>query len=87
MGYVNCGAFIGGRRAPSKKALKEAVRDCPERVTFDSTAFMGPRAGDTITCDAGDIGGNTLSVCGPDPYTRRVFYANVAVRNGKIIVT
>jgi len=86
--YINTGALVNGRRPATKKALREAVKADPASVTFDSTAMMGARAGDTISCDITDIGaGNTLSVVGPDPYTARNWYASVQVKNGKLSVT
>jgi hypothetical protein len=78
--YINTGAFVNGRRPASKKALREAIKADPSSVTFDSTAMAGARAGDMIKADPDDIGkGNTLSVAGPDPYTRRNWYASVQV--------
>lgn len=84
MSYVNVGATVSGRRPASKKALREALASAPETVEFDSTAMMGPRAGDTIKATAADIGSYSLSVVGPDPYTRRDWYATVEVKAGKL---
>jgi hypothetical protein len=84
MSYVNVGAYVNNRRPASKKALREALRDAPATVKFDSTALMGPRSGDTIKAEPADIGTYSLSVAGPDPYSRRDWYATVSVKNGKI---
>ena len=74
MAYANCGAFINGRRPASKKALKEALRDAPATVEFDGTSGMGPQC--PATPDAIPAG-LKLQVTGPDPYTKRVWYATV----------
>lgn len=84
MSYVNVGAAVNGRRPASKKALKEALRDAPATVEFDSTAMMGPRAGEVISATVEDVAGYTLSVTGPDPYTARNWYASVSVKAGKL---
>jgi hypothetical protein len=84
--YVNVGAFIDGRRAPSKKALKIALADAPERVHFDTTSALGPSAEYTgLTVPEGV----SLQVVGPDPYADRRFYATVKInsRTGKVVLS
>jgi len=76
MAYENVGAFVAGRRPASKAALKAALKDAPGTVTFDSTSAFG--GGQTYTPDTIPAG-VTLSVCGPDPYRSRKFYASVAI--------
>lgn len=85
MSYVNTGALVNGRRPATKAALKAALKDAPDTVEFDSTALMGPRAGETLT--VATLGTDTASVTGPDPYTRRDWYASVSVRDGKVKVS
>lgn len=75
--YVNVGARVNGERPKSKKALKDALANAPHTVVFDNT---GP-GGTYVTPDASLI----LSVCGPDPYTKRVWYGNVTVKAGKVV--
>lgn len=87
MSYINTGATVNGRRPASKAQLKRAVAADPGTVRFDTTGTAGPRAGDTITCDAADIGAHSLSVTGPDPYRNRQWYATVRVSSsGKVQV-
>ena len=83
MGFINVGAYVDGKRCKTKAALKRALKEAPETVRFDCTAAVGPDAGRS------DIMGNNLpandklSVCGPDPYSDRKWYANVSVgKNG-----
>jgi hypothetical protein len=78
--FVNTGAYVSGSRPRTKKALREAVASAPQTVTFDSTAALGPGAGRTFSAsDPEDIGTAVLVVTGPDPYTKRNWYANVTV--------
>ena len=95
MSYVNVGAFVNGARPASKKALKEAVAawnasptEAPS-LRFDSTAMMGPLAGEDITAAqvAGEHSGYTFQVVGPDPYRKRNWYASVTARGGKLKVS
>lgn len=87
--WINTGALVSGQRPKTKAALRKALAETPELVTFDSTATQGARAGDLITATAGDIGESKLSVCGPDPYSNRKWYATVAIgqRTGRITLT
>lgn len=74
MSFINVGAQIDGRDAPSKRALKITLQDHPERVTFYSTSELGQ----SFNGDGTSIPpGVTLSVCGPNPYNARKFYASV----------
>ena len=91
MSYINVGAYVNGARPQSKKALKEACAawsasptDAPS-LRFDSTAMMGPRAGEDIL--PATIGADTLSVVGPDPYAKRSWYASVTRKDGKLEVS
>lgn len=76
MAYVNVGARISGERPNSKKALKEALRDAPDTVTFDRTSPLDGSDGSDIT-PATIQAGQTLTVTGPDPYRARKWYATV----------
>lgn len=88
MTYVNVGAYCHGERVATKAALKRALANEPEAVSFDVTAAVGPRAGDIILATPGDIGDNKLSVTGPDPYTARNWYGTVTVgRNSRVTCT
>lgn len=89
MSYINVGATLYGRRIPTKAKLRAELG--PEGdwagVAFDVTSMLGPRAGEVINATATDIGTDKLTVVGPDPYTKRNWYATVEVRNGKIKVS
>jgi hypothetical protein len=75
MSFINVGASTrDGVRFASKKSLKTALAENPSEVLFDVTAAFGNQ--DTLCGDALPQG-DTLSVCGPDPYTNRRWYANV----------
>jgi hypothetical protein len=93
MSYVNVGANDSkGKRVPTKAKLKELVRtaqelEADEVVFFDQTSIVhdGGLPG-TITLN--DLKpGTVLVVVGPDPYTRRNWYANVERKNGKVKVS
>lgn len=81
MAYVNVGAKVNGVRPKTKKALREALKADPRSVTFDNTSPMGPQL-------VGINGANvpvefSLQVTGPDPFTKRNWYATV--KNGPVI--
>lgn len=79
MSYINVGAEINGVPAKTKKALKEAMQSAPETVVFYSTSDFttGAWYGHHLPKD------DKLQVVGPDPYTKRVWYATVT-DNGKV---
>jgi len=88
MSYINVGASdLAGNRIKTKAALKAALSQDPESVEFDGTSPMGPQAFREPATIATLPEGHTLSVCGPDPYTKRNWFANVKVINGKIKVS
>ena len=69
------GIFIAGRRPASKKAVKLAVAEFPDRVRLEATSIMG-REYD------GPVSGAPLGThyfVGPDPYQSRKFYGSVVV--------
>jgi hypothetical protein len=77
--FVNTGAKVNGQRVRTKKELREALTADPESVTFDVTSLHGELAGRTLA--AVDVLAEprwVLQVVGPDPYTRRNWYASVA---------
>lgn len=76
---------IRGKHAPSKKAVKEAMRDDPESVTFTCTDLHGKWAGCTHRGDLMPDGSGTF--CGPDPYKDRKFYGQVKVKDGKVKIS
>jgi hypothetical protein len=87
MASINVGAYVDGKRPVSKAALKRALADAPESVEFDTTSMFdggaGPYSGTELPV------GVTLSVVGPDPYTRRNWYGTIVrnARTGKVTVS
>jgi len=88
MSYINVGASDrDGKRIKTKKALKESLAQDPMSVLFDGTSNMGPQAFATYGSIAHLPAGDVLSVVGPDPYTKRTWYARVEVINGVVKVS
>lgn len=89
MAFVNTGALVNGRRPATKAELKRALASDPASVVFDSTAMMGPHAGEDLTVETLKAEpATTFSVVGPDPYTRRNWYASVKANgSGKVVVS
>ncbi len=87
MSYMNVGAYVNGTRPATKAAMKRALAEDPASVTFDGTSPMGPQHDDLSGVNIPE--GLTLSVVGPDPFTKRNWYANVKInaRTGKVSVT
>lgn len=84
MQFINAGArdAVGRERIPTKKRLKEMAAE-PGSLVFDPTSLFDKRGeirGDSIPP------GVTLSVCGPDPYKHRRWYASVTAKDGKLVV-
>ncbi len=79
MAYIECQALLDGAPAPTKKALKEAVKNTPEVVLFQDVGGLNkPFYGGLLDIPQG----TTLTVVGPDPWRNRKWYASV--KNGKV---
>lgn len=76
MTYINVGAFINGERAKSKKAVREALQDDPDSVSFDCTELLTVFTGQIFLPEEIQPDWKLLMV-GPDPYRRRNFYGTV----------
>jgi hypothetical protein len=88
MSYFNCGAYIGGGRPRTKKALKEALLTDPTSVYFDGTGVFRVTDGYRTGYRGNEIPeGVTLSVTGPNPYMSRKWWASITFTNGKVKVT
>jgi len=90
--YINVGALtLDGVRIRTKKALIEEIVD--RNVFFDQTAYVHDgNLPETFTVNdfyaATEHKTIILSVVGPDPYTKRNWYANVEInKNGGIKVS
>jgi hypothetical protein len=81
MPYINVGAYDtsgeGHVRFKSKKALREAMKESPGTVLFDSTELRGNYVDKVIRGDELPSGVH-LTVTGPDPYTARKWYADIS---------
>lgn len=74
MPYFNAGAYIGNSRARTKKQLREALAADPTSVYFDGTSMFSHVTGYAAE-NVPD--GTIISVVGPDPFTKRSWYASV----------
>ena len=66
------GAYVNGRRAASKKALREAD---PATVELEATSAFGNEYGGPLS----DAPHGKYNVVGPDPYRDRRWYATITV--------
>jgi hypothetical protein len=85
MRYINCGVsdVVSGERIRTKKRLKELAATEPAQLLFDPTSIFdkqGKIRGDAVPTDV------SLSVCGPDPYSTRKWWAQVKLKDGKLVV-
>jgi hypothetical protein len=84
--HVQGGAiFASSNGKRTKSQLKEAIKNDPAEVELYSTSSMGPQfhnAADQLPEDT------EFLVVGPDPYTKRDWYASIkrGIR-GKLVVT
>jgi hypothetical protein len=72
MTFHNVGAFVNGVRPKTKKALRDAIAS-GQTVHFDGTSMFDPPSYDLSEL----LETEKLSVVGPDPYTKRSWYATV----------
>lgn len=77
--YINVGVrWTGsGDRIRTKGELKKALANMPDTVVFDKTSPLDSSGLPTQikVCDL--KGGMKLSVCGPNPYEKRQWWATV----------
>jgi hypothetical protein len=85
--YVNCGAYVDGKRPATKAALRKALAENPASVEFDGTSEMGPQYYDLSGVNVPE--GVSLTVVGPDPYRKRNWYATVKVnvKTGRVALS
>lgn len=76
------GIYIKGARPKTKKQVIEAVNDDPTCVYLEATSVFGNEYSGSVA-KAPD---GTYTFVGPDPYTKRTFYGNIVVKNGKVTV-
>lgn len=76
MPFVNCGAFgKNGQRIKTKKQLREELASDPASVEFDTTSMFDKASGYSGNSFPQGV---TLTVVGPDPYSKRSWYASVS---------
>jgi hypothetical protein len=89
--WVNAGAIdrLTGQRVKTKAELRRLLAGAPQNVMFDHTAL-----GDDATFTGDQIAeimrhaDKKWSVCGPDPYVKRDWWATVELdRNGNLKVS
>jgi hypothetical protein len=79
MRYINCGARgPDGQWYRTKKALREALKEHPEKVSFERTSLYDAAEGELTGTTVPE--GVTLTVTGPDPYCNRKWYGNVVTK-------
>ena len=82
--YINVGATINGRFVQTKKALRHALLNEPERVRFFQTSVYGPTEV-PYAFGVEDIKPDwNLTVVGPDPSRNRRWYASVVRVKGEV---
>lgn len=79
--YVQGGASFAGTQ--TKTTLKKLLKESPNSVTLYGTSPMGPQ----FSGPASELpDGTCFNVVGPDPYTKRDWYASVYKgRNGQLV--
>lgn len=77
MTYVTAGAQDrDGNRFKSKNALKKAIANNPSEVMFDITDMFHEGLASPLCADSLPEG-VAVQVAGPDPYTKRSWFARV----------
>lgn len=86
MGYIEVGATFrdSGKPVPTKKALRDALSQDLASVVLDSVGGLNADFSGHVGNLADES--TTLIVCGPDPFTRRNWWANIKIRNGKVLM-
>jgi hypothetical protein len=80
--YVQGGAQFRGKQ--TKAGLREAVKTTPSNVYLYDTSAFGSKFSGSATELPKSI---CFNVVGPDPYSRRDWYASVYMgRGGKLVV-
>lgn len=76
------GIFVDGRRPKSKKEVREAAADNPQRVRIEATSWFGNEYdGSLVNAPQG-----TIYFVGPDPHTKRNFYGQIVVTEKGVTV-
>ncbi len=84
--YIQGGANFPlpeGAKKKSEAALKKMLKENPTAVTLFATSEMGPQFAGPASSLPEDV---TFNVVGPDPYTKRDWYASVKQGRGGVLV-
>lgn len=75
--FINVGAKDNTSKKDflTKKALKEAIKENPANVYVYGTSDFAPTNGTLDILDKG----HKYSVCGPNPYNSRKWYATIEI--------
>ncbi len=71
------GIYINGKRPKSKKEIKDAVANTPDKVRIEYTGMFSGYDGPVSSM----ADGTEVTFVGPDPYRERKFYGSI-VRKG-----
>lgn len=77
------GVYVAFKRPKTKKALREAVKLDPARVTLERTSMFTDTEYDGPVSEAPE---GEYTFVGPDPYINRRFYGRIVIRGGVIQV-
>lgn len=85
MGYIEVWAKYASDNVPvaTKKALRELLSQDLDLVRLESVGGLNAPFNGPVT-ELRE--GTTLIACGPDPFTKRNWWANIKFRGGKAFV-
>jgi hypothetical protein len=86
MSYIEVSAsyWPTGDRVPTKKALRQALSQDLASVKFNSVGGLNA----AYSGHVGNLADGTLTlmVVGPDPWTKRSWFANIKMRDGRVLM-
>jgi len=82
--YAEFGVFISSVPAPSKAAIKRALKDSPDAIVWQEIGTIGNgwRERPFTTAELLAEGFSTLTLVGPNPYTNRKWYGSLTFAKG-----
>jgi hypothetical protein len=86
--YAEFGVRIFGRPAPSKAAIKRALKDSPDAIIWQEIGTVGNGWSERAfsTADLLAEGFSTITLVGPDPYRDRRWYGSLTPSKGTVKV-
>ena len=76
------GLYINNRRPATKKEVRETLRDNPEQISIENTSMFEGSDFHGMIVDLPE--GSEVTIVGPDPFTKRDFYATIKRKNGAL---